>query len=241
MTTEARIRGHERDPKLIIVTPVRSAELLAADVKFGYARALLQVSRDLPWVAVMPYNTDVVRGRNRAVAKILSDHPTATHALHWDDDCWPEDIGVIPRMMALGVDVVGAAYTNKMQPLRWVHWRHPEEEVDERGLLRVRGVGMGFTLTSVRCLRRLSTLARQYTDYPAKTRCADVFGMLYDVGEDPEDRDSDSLLSEDFSFCKRWSDLGEPLYVWNQAIIHHAGQHAWSAKEMVNGTVRQAP
>lgn len=227
------------EPKLVVATPVRAAELGAADVKFGWAEAMRQLSNMMPTVAFSAYCTDVVRGRNRIAAKVLRDAPTATHVLHWDDDCWPENVGIVPEMMALGVDVVGACYTNKAQPLHWVHWKGDQgDDVDDRGLLRVRGLGFGFTLTTTKCLRRMSATARQYTDYPSRTRTADIFGMLYDKGEDPDDETSDSLLSEDFSFCKRWGDLGEPLYVWNRAIITHAGPHGWGPREMFGAMLR---
>jgi hypothetical protein len=47
-----------------------------------------------------------------------------------------------------------------------------------------------------------------------------------------------ALLSEDYSFCLRWRRLGGRVYVYARGgIIHHAGVHDWTAREMPGGVV----
>jgi hypothetical protein len=184
-----------------------------------------------------------VRGRNRIAAKVLRDHPEATHVLWLDDDQWAEDPRVVGEMIALDLDVVGAPYTNK-GATRWVHRCLPVQEPPpaDSPVLEVAALGFGFTLTSTSCLRHLSAIERYYTDHPNPHRVANIFGQLFhhpamDQGVDvaPEDQ---ALLSEDYSFCLRWGRLGGKVYLYTRAgLVMHAGAHAWSAREMPGGVV----
>lgn len=219
-------------PKLIIATPVRGVERGTASVTLGYSDFVRLLSQEMPIDTVVTFAADVVRARNRIVAGVLRDYPTVSHVLWVDEDTWPEDRGLVLDMVASGEDVVGAAYTNKSQPLRWVHQPlQTSPEPDPKGLQEVRAVGFGFTLTSTECLRRMSSAARRYTDYPNLHRVPNVFGLLYDRLTESADPEDETLLSEDFSFCKRWRDLGGKIKVHPGGIIYHAGTHAWSARE----------
>jgi hypothetical protein len=232
------------NPRLVVATPVRAAEMHAASVSLGYAEMLLKLHRQLPVEVLsgsITFATDIVRARNRVAAKVLRELPDVTHVLWLDDDQWCDDVAIVPEMMALGVDVVGAPYTNKKPPLRWVHRCLPG--ADPAGpLLEVAALGFGFTLTSTACLRRMSERARVYTDHPHQVRVADIFGHLFyhpaeDEGADVLEADQ-ALLSEDFSFCLRWRRAGGKIYLYTKAgIIQHAGAHAWTAREMVGGVI----
>lgn len=231
--------------KLVIATPVRAAEMHAASVSLGYAEMLTRIYRLMPTSETLSgsitFATDIVRGRNRIAAKVLREMPDATHVLWLDDDQWCEDIAVIPEMMALGVDVVSAPYTNKGAS-RWVHRDLTPQPVMQGDLLEVAGVGFGFTLTSTACLRKMSAAERKYTDHPNPARVANIFGQLFhhpamDQGVDVPEEDQ-ALLGEDYSFCHRWRKLGGKVHIYAKGgIIYHAGSHAWSAREMPGGVV----
>lgn len=221
---------------LLVATPVRGAELWAASVSAGYAEASRALAALMPVHTRLLFALDVVRARNRAVSLLLSEPDLAavTHVLWWDDDQWPEDVSIVRDMIALGLPVVGAPYTNKRHPVRWVHqpWGDGRKP-DERGLLDVRGVGMGFTLTSRACLEAMAEDARRtgdwYWDAPTPRECPNLFGQLYD-----DFGGRRVLLSEDFSFCKRWRERHDGrVHVYGHAgFVFHAGAHAWSAAEM---------
>jgi hypothetical protein len=242
-------------PRLVVATPIRAAEMHAASVSLGYAEMLIKLHRLLPVEVLagsLTFAADIVRGRNRIAATVLREHPDATHVLWLDDDQWCDDVAVVPEMMALGIDVVGAPYTNKRQPMRWVHRNTatgplPVHEaaaplVVRPDLLEVDGVGFGFTLTSTRALREISATERVYTDHPNPHRVANIFGQVFHhpaqrMGVDVAEEDQ-ALLSEDYSFCLRWRGLGERVYLYTRAgIIHHAGPHDWNAREMPGGVV----
>ena len=217
--------------RLIVATPVRGPGMLAP-VSVGYSESLRKLSRVMPTetvAAAITFGCDVVRARNRVAALILREFGWATHVLWWDDDEWPEDVGVVGRMLDTCEDVIACPYTNKVPPLHWVHDGDPSEVVDARGLLDVHSVGFGFTITSTACLRKLSTNAVMYRDLPRDEHVPDIFGMLYD-----EWHGERVLLSEDRAFCKRWRDLGGRVKVYGGPgnIIQHAGRAAYSARDM---------
>lgn len=222
---------------LLIATPVRCSEPLAATVTVGYSCASRALACQMPTVFLQVFGLDVVRARNRVVGQLLRDptYADVTHVLWWDDDQWPEDVRIVGKMMALGEDVVGAAYTNKRSPTRYVHQPWPGSSgPDERGLYDVRGVGMGFTLTSRACLETMARGAEWYWDLPEPRECPNIFGQLIDEFDSRR-----VLLSEDFSFCKRWrEDYDGKIKIYTKAgIVYHAGAHAWSAREIPGRTI----
>lgn len=219
---------------LLIATPVRGGGL-NAHVTVGYSEHVRKLSRTMPFgevPALSSFVCDVVRARNRIAAKVIRDG-IASHVLWWDDDEWPEDVGIVKRMIATMEDFIAAPYTNKTEPIRWHHQSRTLRDADSRGLLEVDYVAMGFTMTTVECLRRVSEPARKYTDYPTSDVVADIFGLLYDGPGD----ETDSLMSEDYSFCKRWRDVGGRIWVDGRPgnIVHHVGARAYSARDIEGG------
>lgn len=232
--------------KLVIATPVRAANIWSASISVGYAESVRKVTRELPAEtvsAVVTFACDVVRARNRIVNTVLREFPDATHVLWWDDDEWPENpedgLKVIKEMMDSGEDLLGAPYTNKRQPLRWVHQLLQPCPTAVGGLQEVKGLGFGFTMTTTKMLRVMTERTRKYTDWPNTHKVANLFGQVYDKVINTDDPEAEALLSEDFSFCKRWREMGGKVKLYlNSGIILHTGGHAWSAREMVGGIIQ---
>lgn len=222
---------------LLVATPVRAAELYAAQVSLGYAEFLRALSHETPFKTVVTFSLDVVRARNRVVGIILREKEFAdvTNVLWLDDDQWAEDRSIVGKMIALDLPVVGAAYTNKKKPVRFVHqpWQDGPRMLDARGCLDVRAVGFGFTMTSRACLEEMAEGAHWYRDYPNATKCPDIFEQVYDKPE--PDAEDDTKLSEDFSFCKRWREKHDgKIALYGGGVIAHAGAHVWTAREIVH-------
>lgn len=223
---------------LLIATPMRGSQPLASPVAFGYAESVRALCRLLPDTLFPPaigFPSDIVRARNRIAAMVLREMPQVDSLLWWDDDEWPEDVGAIVRMLETGENLIGLPYTNKKPPIRWMHEFLPIAEVKD-DMLEVRGIGFGLTLTTRRCLEKMTDAARKYTDLPRQDKIANIFGQLYDhptIGGDPGSEDA-MLLGEDYSFCKRWRDLGGRVMVYagKGNIVAHAGSHAFTAREM---------
>lgn len=221
---------------LLLATPVRAAELATAHVSLGYSDFRERLVRLMPdytsLCGSVTFALDVVRARNRIVGVLLSDPQFApvTHVLWVDDDQWPEDITIVPEMVERCRGVLGAPYTNKKEPVRWVH------RPDGRG--GVAGVGFGFTMTTREMIEVLARDAHWYTDLPKPVRCPNLFGQLFETVATP-DGIVETLLSEDFSFCKRAREAGWPVELYDKAgIVNHAGGHVWNARGMAGGIVR---
>lgn len=221
------------EARIVIATPVDGAAVWEARVTLGYAENLRWLGKELAIEAVVGVGDDVVRSRNRLAHIAMREFPRMTHVLWWDDDNWPEDRGCVSRMVGLGVDVVGAPYTSKRSPPSWVHQLLQPCPPERDGLLSVRSVGFGFTLTTRRCLERMCAAERRYTDWPRPDKISNIFGHLYDQPYGSVDPEDEALLSEDFSFCKRWRAMGEAVYIYNGAgRIWHSGTKAWSASDI---------
>lgn len=231
---------------LLVATPVRGAEYWTASITMGHFVFLRELQKAIPVEILdgtITFACDVVRGRNRLAATVLREFPNVSHVLWLDDDQFCEDmttgVQVVREMMSFGEDMVAAPYTNRRAPVRWVY--QPFEKsppIDARGLMEVRGVGFGFTMTSRACLERMSAAERKYTDIPNSHKVANIFGQLFDrltPGDDPED---ECLLSEDYAFCKRWREMGGKIHLYQRAgIICHVGTHAYSARDMPGGVI----
>lgn len=225
---------------LLICTPIRSSEYGAADVKLGYHDALRRLSTTMQveeFGGSTAFGCDVVRARNRMAAIVLRELKYVTNVLWWDDDLWPTDISIVQKMIDAKRDVVAAPYTNKQQPLRWIHEPIPDEKCDDAGFMRVRSVGFGFTITSRRCLEKLSEESersresRPYWDeWGGGHRIANIFGLMYETMA----HGHEGLRSEDYSFCRRWRDVGGDIWLYGGKgnILQHAGGHAWDATQM---------
>lgn len=215
---------------LLIATPVRAAELATAQVSLGYSDFRVKLALIMPdtmWSVT--FGLDVVRARNRIVGTILGQDQfkDVTHILWVDDDQWPDDPRIVPEMVKACKGVLGAPYTNKKEPLRWVH--RPD------GAGGVAGVGFGFTMTTRHMIECLAKNADWYTDFPQAILCPNLFGQLYDTILTPSGVRK-TLLSEDFSFCKRALEFGIPVELYEKAgVINHAGGHVWNARQMPGG------
>ena len=226
--------------KLMVATPFRGVGMRTARVTLGYHDFVRQLERDMgaqTFDGKLLFSADVVRARNRAVAIILRELTEITHVLWVDDDCWPDDHGIVQRMIDSGEDMIAAPYTNKVPPIHWVHQILSLQLGTVNGLQEVRGVGFGFTLTTRSCLQRVADDSRWYSEYDPlgkRTTVPNAFGMLFDRlthGDDPEE---EVLLSEDFSFCARWRRLGGRVMML-PAVIRHAGERAWGVED-ISGT-----
>ena len=221
---------------LCIATPIDGASLRASKVSLGFADQRQALSHVMPTAVIYEFAKDVVRARNRAVARALQENATWTHMLWWDEDMWPEDVGIVQHMINRDVDVVGAPYTNKMRPLRFTHEPLRPEGAFGNGVQEVRKVGLGFTLVKRSCLEALTATTRKYRDWPHELKCANMFGQLYEAPYEREEytpEDEEALLSEDYSFCARWRRAGGKIHILTgHHRIFHAGYHGFSEDEI---------
>jgi hypothetical protein len=183
----------------------------------------------------------ITRARASLVSQFLDD-PSATHLLFIDADIGFEPEQVF-RLISSGADMCAAIY-----PIKRIDWdkvkmtmeagrRNPAAaalkyvmEVDDTnaviekgGFVKVRYAGTGFLMI------RRAALERMCGSYPqlrykrdhsldALTASDNRFALFEAmIAEDG------TYLSEDFAFCKRWTDIGGEIWADLDSRLSHVG------------------
>lgn len=232
--------------KLYVATPCFGCQMsmvyLASLITLhgALARHGVQVSVDF-----LGNESLVERARNILVARFLASD--ATHLLFID-----ADIGFRPetvlRLLAADKDVTTAVYSKKSfdwdqvqaklkvgaeEPVHQmgldfnINIASAKEAVQPDGMIRVLDSATGFMLIKRRVLERM---AEHYKD---ELRCVnDIMGQpikeyvaLFACMIDPDTR---RFLSEDYSFCRRYQQLGGEIWADMHSPLAHIGSHVYS-------------
>lgn len=146
----------------------------------------------------------------------------ATHLIFIDwDMVW--NTGSLMRLISHDVDVVGADYPRRKEPIKY-NARFLEvdgkshDRIEENGLLEVAGIPTGFMVIKRGVLEKMIEAFPDliFEDGDAMIKqCLLFFAHL---------KDNKTLLSDDYSFCDRWREIGGKVYVDTQIPIGHIGQ-----------------
>jgi hypothetical protein len=190
----------------------------------------------------------ITRARASLVAQFLDD-PSATHLLFIDADIGFEPQQVL-RLIECGADMCAAVYPIKR--LDWGRVKHTIEtdrpnpaaaalqyvyEVDnpaavteKAGFIKVRYAGTGFFMIRREALERMCaryTQLRFKRDHSLDSASAsDNRFALFEcmIAEDG------TYLSEDFAFCKRWTDMGGEIWADLDSKLAHVGPLTFSGE-----------
>lgn len=183
----------------------------------------------------------ITRARASLVSQFLDD-PAATHLLFIDADIGFDPEQVI-RLIACGADMCAAIY-----PIKRIDWDKVKTiieasrpnpaaaalqyvfEVDDHnavvgqgGFVKVRYAGTGFLMIRRRALERMCVHYPQLRfkrdhSLDAATESGNRFALFECmIGEDG------TYLSEDFAFCKRWTDMGGEIWADLDSRLGHVG------------------
>jgi len=231
---------------LVVATPC-----FGGQVSTIYAGSIFQLQRAVQSkpnidLKVLMRDGDALITRARAnLVTMFLDDPAATHFLFVD-----ADIGFTPdqvfRLIESGADVVAGVY-----PIKRVNWdkarralqSNPAKapsaaldyviELDDsdhvtvvNGFARVRYAGSGFLMIRRHVLERMC-------EHPAyaplqffREHSADALAgspnrfALFECMIDPG---TGTYLSEDFAFCKRWTDIGGEIWADLDSRLDHVG------------------
>ena len=236
------------NPHIKVMTPCFGAQVTST-----YATSLLNLVRACRGRAVgvtwWLHGGDalITRARAECVAHFLSD-PGATHLLFIDADMGFQPDQVF-RLLDFDADVTAAAY-----PLKAISWDrlgaavksgHPDPETAALhyvpGLGRVDGAnarsgfdripyaGTGFLLI------RRAALIQMCAAYAAR-RYRTVVGPSHSLDDSPYrialfdpiiEPETGVYLGEDYSFCRRWTDLGGEIWLDLRSKLTHVGPTAF--------------
>lgn len=229
---------------LVIATPCFGGQVASI-----YAASLLKLQTALSILGITvrfemrPDDALITRARATLVTSFLDD-PKATHLLFIDADIGFEPEQVL-RLLDFGADVSAAAY-----PIKRIDWEKtrrtlaanlpnpasaalnyvlevldPAAVETRDGFVRVRYAGTGFLMI------RRPVLERMCAAHPELRFEADHIHAVTKVGSQNRyalfdcliDPVTKTYLSEDFSFCKRWIDMGGEIWCDLNSRLSHVG------------------
>jgi hypothetical protein len=214
-----------------------------------YAAAIFKLQRALratPEIELTIHMRDgdalITRARANLVTLFLND-PEASHLLFVDADIGFEPEQVL-RLIGCGADVVAGIY-----PIKRLNWEKvrkvvetnrpkiasaaldyvlevddPEKVVVTNGFTRVRYAGTGFLLIRRHVLEKMCAHYRSLQFF--REHSIDALAgnpHRFALFECLIEENSGIYLSEDFSFCKRWTDMGGEIWADLQSRLNHVG------------------
>jgi hypothetical protein len=186
----------------------------------------------------------ITRARANLMTLFLDD-PAATHFLFVD-----ADIGFTPdqvfRLIESGADMVAGAY-----PIKRINWdkvrraveagrpkmpsaaldyvleiNDPDHVAVVNGFTRVRYAGTGFLMIRRRVFERMCRHPAYASLQFFREHSVDALAgspnrfALFECMIDPA---TGTYLSEDFAFCKRWTDIGGEIWADLESRLDHVG------------------
>ncbi|HLZ00702.1 MAG TPA: hypothetical protein VKR55_00975 [Bradyrhizobium sp.] len=232
--------------QLVVATPCFGGQVssIYASSLFALQRAVHKMSNVDLKVHLRDGDALITRARANLVALFLDD-PSSTHLLFID-----ADIGFTPeqvfRLIESGADVVAGCY-----PIKRVNWDKAKRameagrpnleaaaldyvlEIEDpdhvrvvNGFTRVRYAGTGFLMIRRHVLERMcghpAYAALQFFREHSQDALANSPNRfaLFECMIDPA---SGTYLSEDFAFCKRWTDIGGEIWADLDSRLDHVG------------------
>ena len=229
---------------LVVATPCFGGQVssIYAGSIFQLQRALRSISNIELKVLMRDGDALITRARANLMTQFLDD-PAATHFLFVDADIGFEPKQVF-RLIESGADVVAAVY-----PIKRVNWDKARRaiqtdrpdvasaaldyvlEIDDpdhvavvNGITRLRYAGTGFLMIRRHVFERMCAayaslqFFREHS-FDALAGSPNRFA-LFECMIDPA---SGTYLSEDFAFCKRWTDLGGEIWADLESRLDHVG------------------
>ncbi len=235
--------GAANQVNLVIATPCFGGQISAV-----YAASLFKLQKFLRRYAdlnlkVLFKDGDalITRARASLVQQFLDD-PTSTHLLFVDADIGFEPERVV-RLIECAADMCAAVY-----PIKRIDWdrvkttidsarrnpsaaalqyvfevEDPNTVIERGGFVRVRYAGTGFLMI------RRAALERMCARYPQlrykrdhSLDALDASDNRFALFECLIDKDG-TYLSEDFAFCKRWTDMGGEIWADLDSKLNHVG------------------
>ena len=176
------------------------------------------------------WNADICLARSNIVSKFLDS--TCTHLLMIDSDMgWKET--AIDRLIYANKPLVAMAGPKKSYPLRFAASHvSPEGQPlpmtmeGATACAEVTSVGAAFLMIRRDCVEAMVKAYPElrYTGADGQVAWA-LFLPIVEKG---------GYYAEDFSFCKRWRDLGEKVYICPDVPLQHVGAHVYEGDLLSN-------
>jgi len=168
--------------------------------------------------------TEISQARNQIIDAFL--HSDATDLVFIDADvCW--QAGALLKLLDYPVDCVAGVYRKRIDQetyaIRWLRDRPDLIPDAKTGLLEVEAVPGGF----IRMTRRMITKMEKHYRAELMQLTTLAKESKWTALCDPLWRDN-ARLSEDFSLCIRWRDIGGHVWVDPEIKMGHCGLKAFN-------------
>lgn len=206
--------------KVHFFTPCYGGQI--SEVTFsGYLQfTIMGMQNELAFqIDTLSNESNVNRARNSCAAKFLSGD--ATHLMFVDADIqWSPDSVI--KLMQADKDIVGGIYPQKTLPPKMVVNTIDNGE-REGDLVEVGTIGTGFMLIKRNVFERM--IQEGATKYTDAIGLSDVENdHQYDFFNCTIDSQG-RYLTEDWSFCRRWRQLGGKIWADTSIPLAHVGYH----------------
>jgi hypothetical protein len=231
---------------LVVATPCFGGQVSTLYVNsiFALQRAVRSLSNVRLKIELRDGDALITRARANLMTSFLDD-PTATHLLFIDADIGFTTDQVF-RLIESAADVVAGVY-----PIKRVNWEKaqrafaagrpdvpaasldyvfeindPDHVAVVNGFTRVRYAGTGFLMIRRHVFEKMCAhpdytplrFSREHS-HDALAGSPNRFA-LFECMIDPA---TSTYLSEDFAFCKRWTDIGGEIWADLQSSLDHVG------------------
>jgi hypothetical protein len=201
--------------KVMIGTPCYDGSLELTHVQSLFQT--VDLCRDLGITITMEYvvgNSLVQTARNEIFRRAIEDDVDDLIFIDGDQGWNGQDF---IKLISHQKDVIGGVVVGKKDHIMYnAKPLMTGFEIDEDGLVEVMGVGTGFLRISKRALHMMWDLAEPYKYESKDARNVFANGVF-----------DGNYYGEDIAFCKRWTALGEKVYIDPSITCSHVGKKEW--------------
>ena len=186
----------------------------------------------------------VTRARNNLMAKMMSN-TQATHFMFIDADIRFNAESIL-QMIACDKDVIGGLYPKKSLPINYVINLKPTVTV-QGDIYTVDTMGTGFLLFKRHVYEKLCAAhpqAKYVDDIGLGKQYEPMMYAIFDCVIDQRGH----YLSEDWTFCRRWQELGGEIWAHSKVLLGHNGHYEFQGdlskldiKNFANPEMNQQP
>ena len=210
----------EKQPKIHFLTPCYGGQITEVCFSSYLQWTIMAMQNGLDFqIDTLSNESNVNRARNSCAAKFLSGD--CTHLMFVDADIRFKPADVV-KLVSHNLNIVGGIYPQKVLPPKMVvnALRNGKQEGD---LVEVGTLGTGFMLVKRTVFEQMIDAGTtKYTDsigldQSANNHQYDFFNCTIDS--------NGRYLTEDWSFCRRWRQLGGTVYADTTVALAHVGYH----------------
>jgi hypothetical protein len=219
------------DANLLIALPVHGGNVKVQCAISLVALCSTLVANDIRFEIRSTGSADIAKNRN-FLASLAFAQSERTHLLFVDSDMDFRPEAVV-RLLGLAKPVAGCVYPKRQSPAGIEDFvvdlsGQPKLEVLD-GACRVTGIGMGLCLIQRTALAQL-TDTKALRCAPADPRRGETFhGLVYGFFDPMIGQHQ--YISEDFSFCRRWTSLcGGEVWALIDQDIGHIGETTYRGR-----------